>query len=391
MQGVDLINMNARLYDAKLHRLLAPDNFVQEPDNSQNYNCYAYAFNNPLRYTDPSGNIAIVDDIVAAAIGAFINLGVNIYQGNIKGDFWEVIGKGAAAFGAGAVSGYGMVNPQYGGWLWGGAVLGSTNAWLSGGDIAQGAAIGALTSVVGGAVGQGLSPTFTMAIQGLKISSPALNGAVAGALSGSMIGGSFSGVIAFVQTGSFSQAIDAFGSGAAMGLVTGIISGTVSAYHSANKQGYNGLTGELKNPQGSQKSNNTLKPIPKLNKQIENIQRDYQKQLTNEQLLSEVAKRAEKNIGGEGRFAGSAKHSYASRFLKHYQNLYGNRGLEVNFYFKDVGFGKGFLDVLDTKNNVIYDFKFGNPTMSNAQYNKYHNTFNLPIKIISREGIITNR
>ena len=55
MQGVGLINMNARLYDPKLHRFLQPDNFVQDPNNTQNYNRYGYCYNNPLKYTDPSG------------------------------------------------------------------------------------------------------------------------------------------------------------------------------------------------------------------------------------------------------------------------------------------------------------------------------------------------
>ena len=47
--------MNGRLYDPKLHRFLQPDNFVQDPSNTQNYNRYGYVLNNPLKYTDPSG------------------------------------------------------------------------------------------------------------------------------------------------------------------------------------------------------------------------------------------------------------------------------------------------------------------------------------------------
>ena len=52
---VALVHMNARLYDAKLHRFLQPDNFVQDPSSTQNYNRYGYCWNNPLAYTDPSG------------------------------------------------------------------------------------------------------------------------------------------------------------------------------------------------------------------------------------------------------------------------------------------------------------------------------------------------
>lgn len=77
LQGVDLINMNARLYDAKLHRFLAPDNFIQDPSNSQNYNRYGYVLNNPLKHNDPSGEFiftvlnAIVDTFRAVFNGHF--------------------------------------------------------------------------------------------------------------------------------------------------------------------------------------------------------------------------------------------------------------------------------------------------------------------------------
>jgi RHS repeat-associated protein len=55
LQSVGLINMNGRLYDPKLHRFLQPDNYVQDASNTQNYNRYSYVLNNPLKYTDPSG------------------------------------------------------------------------------------------------------------------------------------------------------------------------------------------------------------------------------------------------------------------------------------------------------------------------------------------------
>jgi RHS repeat-associated protein len=51
-----LINMNARLYDPLIARVLSPDNYVQDPNNAQNYNRYSYCYNNPLKYTDPDGN-----------------------------------------------------------------------------------------------------------------------------------------------------------------------------------------------------------------------------------------------------------------------------------------------------------------------------------------------
>ena len=48
----NLINMNGRIYDPVLGCFLSPDNYVQMPDNSQNFNRYSYCLNNPLKYTD---------------------------------------------------------------------------------------------------------------------------------------------------------------------------------------------------------------------------------------------------------------------------------------------------------------------------------------------------
>lgn len=65
--------MNGRLYDPKLHRFLQPDNYVQDPSNTQNYNRYSYVLNNPLKYTDPSGEkwkITWSDIVSAVAIVA---------------------------------------------------------------------------------------------------------------------------------------------------------------------------------------------------------------------------------------------------------------------------------------------------------------------------------
>ncbi|MBL0049726.1 MAG: VCBS repeat-containing protein [Bacteroidetes bacterium] len=54
-----LINMNARLYDPVINSMLSPDNYVQTPNFTQNYNRYSYGLNNPLKYTDPTGNFNI--------------------------------------------------------------------------------------------------------------------------------------------------------------------------------------------------------------------------------------------------------------------------------------------------------------------------------------------
>ncbi|MCV9928242.1 hypothetical protein OIU83_11285 [Flavobacterium sp. LS1R49] len=71
IQSMGLINMNGRLYDPKLHRFLQPDNYIQQVENTQNYNRYGYCWNNPLKYTDPSGEV-IIAFFGAVAIGVAI-------------------------------------------------------------------------------------------------------------------------------------------------------------------------------------------------------------------------------------------------------------------------------------------------------------------------------
>ena len=53
--------MNGRIYDPLVGRMLSPDNHIQTPNYTQNYNRYSYALNNPLRFTDPDGELVISD------------------------------------------------------------------------------------------------------------------------------------------------------------------------------------------------------------------------------------------------------------------------------------------------------------------------------------------
>ena len=76
-----LINMNARLYDPYLGRFLSPDPYVQAPDFSQNFNRYSYALNNPLKYTDESG------EFLGTILTALLRLPVAFIEGIIASLF----------------------------------------------------------------------------------------------------------------------------------------------------------------------------------------------------------------------------------------------------------------------------------------------------------------
>lgn len=243
-----LINMNGRMYDPVVSRFLSPDNYVQMPENTQNFNRYSYCLNNPLKYSDPTGEYAILDDIIAAFLGGVINLGFNISQGYITGNFWSLIGKGAAAFGAGAVAGWGGLYPELGGWLWGGGVLGSTNSWLSGGtgtDIFCGAILGGLSSFAGGAFGQwGAKYLGSAIISGISTNSPILKGMISGALGGMSSGAIGGFTFGLMMTGDFDDALDTGYKGLVNGITIGAVIGSMSGIKYSRDNKVSPWTGE---------------------------------------------------------------------------------------------------------------------------------------------------
>jgi len=58
-QATGLMYYQARYYDPMIGRFTSPDSIVPNPAIGQDYNRYTYVRNNPLRYTDPSGNTGV--------------------------------------------------------------------------------------------------------------------------------------------------------------------------------------------------------------------------------------------------------------------------------------------------------------------------------------------
>lgn len=142
-----LIDMNGRMYDPLTARFLSPDPYVQMPDNPQNFNRYAYCLNNPLMYTDPSGELIWEAILIGAAI---YGTGNTIAHG-IRGDI-ESLGDGLKYFGQGALAGAAL------GAAWAvlptlGALGGKVQTLMSGAGILQAGAAG-IDLAVG--VGDGL-------------------------------------------------------------------------------------------------------------------------------------------------------------------------------------------------------------------------------------------
>ncbi|MFN7755884.1 MAG: RHS repeat domain-containing protein [Betaproteobacteria bacterium] len=80
LDELGFVHMNGRIYDPLLGRFLSPDPHIQDEGLLQNYNRYSYVLNNPLRYTDPSGEVwwHVAAFIVGAALASSNHLDLKI-------------------------------------------------------------------------------------------------------------------------------------------------------------------------------------------------------------------------------------------------------------------------------------------------------------------------
>lgn len=188
-----LINMNGRLYDPALGRMLSVDNYVVGAAPSQAHNRYTYAFNNPLLYNDPDGEHPI---LIAMAVGAIISagsytVGVMMSPGGFHDNWsWKSFGLSALQGAiAGAVSyGIGGAFP-----IAGKGVEGAISNMLAHGVAGAGQA-----ALFGGNAGQGFVTGFASAgfsigagAAGLGAIGQLAAGGLSGGVSNSLAGGNF--------------------------------------------------------------------------------------------------------------------------------------------------------------------------------------------------------
>lgn len=225
LQGVNLIHMNGRLYDPQVHRFLQPDNFIQDPLNTQNYNRYAYCWNNPFRYSDPSGEW--IWFVAAAVIGGVFNWAANGCQFNAAG---------LGYFGTGAASGFLTAltgNPYLGAAVMGVGNSVTTQLSTTGkvdwgqvfGDGIKSVVIAGFSAGVSNQIGPYIDKTVGSVVTN-SILKETISQGVTGFIGGFVVGAGFS-----ASTGSsFNDALGNGWSSAKMGFVMGSVSGYVKGY-----------------------------------------------------------------------------------------------------------------------------------------------------------------
>lgn len=145
-----LINMNGRMYDSALGRFLSPDDHVQLPDFSQNYNRYSYCLNNPLKYTDPTGEF--IPLLVGAFIGGMANAMLNNKNIHNVWDCFGYFGIGAISGAIGASVGSGVSSALAKGGSFSAGFIGSKTAEYVASSFITGFAIGGAAGFSAGAI-----------------------------------------------------------------------------------------------------------------------------------------------------------------------------------------------------------------------------------------------
>ncbi len=171
--------MNGRIYDADIGRFLQADPFIQQADNLQNYNRYAYVLNNPMSYTDPSG---FFFDKIWSAIKKYWKPIVAIIAAVVT---YGAASGWAASWGMTAMTTSGVgVGLSVGGYAFAGAAAGAVAGGIATGSL-KGAAKGALTgAIMGGVTGAGTG----LSDSAYRLSLSAVGGCAAGAVSGGSCG-----------------------------------------------------------------------------------------------------------------------------------------------------------------------------------------------------------
>jgi len=186
-----------RYYDPEVARFIQADSTVPDPEFSQAYNRYAYVYNNPLKFTDPTGQFpfafafAAIQSILAAEV-TVMGVTMAAWQvGLISGTVNAII---AGATGGNPLTGFaaGFVGAVMGA-NWGiiGAIAGgAVGSAIQGGD----PLMGAITAGVAAICSQTPIASVFDVIEDEYLKALAMSttsGALAGGVTAEMFGGDF--------------------------------------------------------------------------------------------------------------------------------------------------------------------------------------------------------
>ena len=120
-------------------------------------------------------------------------------------------------------------------------------------------------------------------------------------------------------------------------------------------------------------------------------------QLSNQQLVQEIVKRAEvwgtrTGLSPTGSVEGALKHGYADRLLTRYQEMFGSRGLSTEIrYSNGIPWHPGVplkgsvrLDVVEgplANPTAVFDYKFGNAVLTPTRVNVIRNAAGLHVSV----------
>ena len=196
LDSTGLYYYEARYYDPVIGRFISPDTIVPDLLDPQSLNRYSYVYNNPLRYTDPTGHcpwciwIAIGVGVTAGSVSSGIQSDWDLKAtlvGGVIGGVSAAVGYGVFEPAMAAFASFGPIGSGIAGGIVAGAAGGYTSAILAnmagynvdiGLAIASGAAAGA---IAGGAFGFGAG--FDLGGLAAAMSAPAA-GAAGAAISG---------------------------------------------------------------------------------------------------------------------------------------------------------------------------------------------------------------
>jgi len=189
-----LYYLRARYYDPALGRFTNEDTVEGQVNNPLSMNLYTYCYNNPLLYTDPTGNTprdfftglanALDDNITSGALrwvlGKMLNVNqsyqydnaVDYYAGRVTGDILSMVGGSSSI-----VSGLGTIVASV---LGGGAITVSSGGILvvgGGAIVVEGVIGGTAQATYGGTIKNlnGQTPTRQEAIDLIKESGGTVN------------------------------------------------------------------------------------------------------------------------------------------------------------------------------------------------------------------------